>query len=195
MAGTVPCSTAPQGGCPSGQKCTTYDYVTTRCENNGSVARGAHCVQLPDDCNAGMLCVDEASGGTLTQCRPFCANDTHCGANGYCEIALGGNLRLCTNPCDPFQSGSCVSGLGCYLYGTERSDCVRAGTQPINGACTTFADCQPGLMCIPKGASGVCRTVCKMGGTGCAGIELCTPISDGSYTWRTYGACCANGVC
>lgn len=194
--GALPCTVAPQGGCPSGQKCTTYDYATTRCEQNGTAQRGGKCVQVPDDCVPGNLCVAETPDARLTQCRPFCSNDAQCGNGSYCDLPLiGGNMKVCTNPCDPQQATTCQSGLGCYLYGAEHSDCVPPGTKPLNGSCNSYADCQPGLMCIPKGTSGVCHSVCKIGGTACAGIEICTQISDGSYNWRTYGVCCPNGNC
>jgi hypothetical protein len=62
LAGVAPCVTAPQSGCAAGNKCSTYDYMTTTCAPDGQAARGATCTRTPDSCRAGGLCVEEAPG-------------------------------------------------------------------------------------------------------------------------------------
>jgi hypothetical protein len=197
MAGAPVCTTAPQSGCPDGFKCTSYDYATTTCDVAGQAARGTSCNQVPDSCQAGLLCVDESFGaGSPTQCRQFCAANSDCGTGSYCEIPLHGGLALCTQACDPTASATCEAGLGCYLYGAEHSDCVKAGSVAAGGKCASFSDCQPGLFCSVSGGSGHCYPVCRRANQGaCGSGSTCTIIRDNTYQWQTYGVCCPVAGC
>lgn len=196
LAGVAPCVTAPQSGCAAGNKCSTYDYMTTACAPDGQAARGATCTRTPDSCRAGGLCVEEAAAmpgaPAINACRQFCATDAQCGAGSYCLIPLAGSLRLCTQACDPTTTASCGAGLGCYLFGSEQSDCAVVGKAPLGGACTSFADCQAGLLC----SGGKCRTLCKRSlPAGCGAGQMCNIIKDNTFEWPTYGVCCPTAGC
>lgn len=197
MAGSAACTVVPQAGCPAGFKCTTYDYATTTCDFVGQAARGSQCGQTPDSCQAGLLCVNESmgTGSAPTQCRAFCNTDQDCGPASYCDIALHGGLALCTQACDPTVGTSCESGLGCYLYGAEHSDCVQPGTVAAGGACRAFSDCQPGLFCSITGGAGHCYPVCRRSTMACPAGSACTAIRDGNTQWQTFGVCCPPGGC
>lgn len=189
FAGSAPCQVWPQGGCPAGLKCTTYDYSTTVCDNDGTAARGATCTQGPDSCRAGSMCYRDTGNGA-TQCRQFCTANQDCGAKNDCVIDLnaGRTMKVCTQPCDPLVATSCASGLACYLYDAEHTDCVAAGQYALGAPCSSFFDeCQAGLTCI----SGRCRKVCKRAGGTCDAGQTCQPIDK----WVTYGVCCPSTGC
>lgn len=187
----VMCQLVPQAGCPAGLKCTTRDAVTTLCDPNGNLNRGELCVRREgaDDCYAGNACV--ANGNGTGMCRTFCRTDLDCGSRRYCELPLGTNgLVMCTQDCNALGAG-CPSGLGCYAYGREHTDCRAAGTKAEGQPCVRPEECQPGMACLGPAGGESCRKLCLRGNNGnCRNGQLCYNVnnSDGT-TWATYGVC------
>ncbi|MFO0577913.1 MAG: hypothetical protein U1A78_28220 [Polyangia bacterium] len=188
LAGMTACTVWPQSGCPAGFKCTTQDYSSTTCDTDGQAARGAACTQAPDSCKAGSLCFRDSISGA-TQCRQFCTSNTDCGARADCAIGLnvGNTLKVCTQACDPLAAGSCATGHACYLYESEHSDCVGAGSKAAGATCMYFDECQAGLTCI----NNRCRKVCKRASPSCDTGQTCAAIT----TWTSFGACCPSTGC
>ncbi len=195
---TCSCTVVTQLFCATDKKCTTRDGKVPTCEGKGAAARGAACTGSggADDCAAGLYCKAE---GAASLCRAFCNKDSDCGMNSFCDLSLAsGGLSVCTQPCAAAYPGSgCAVGLACHVEGEEHTNCEAPGASAEGGACTTSADCKTGLTCIDATFGGAkCRRVCNKGDmTGCGTGNTCFDIHNGSYNWKTYGACCPNGGC
>lgn len=185
------CGIVPQTDCPTSDKCTTHDNVTTTCDRAGTANRGDRCTTLAgvDNCAAGNLCAD--AGGGVGQCRSFCRVDNDCQGSGLCKLALGtSGLRLCTQLCNALGAG-CGMGLACYVFDAQDTDCLLPGTVNEGQACAISEDCQPGMACLGPAGAMRCYILCLRGfSSGCPGTEVCHDISnaDGSI-WSMYGMC------
>lgn len=191
------CSVTKQD-CGQGSKCSTHDSRSSVCDVDGNADRGMSCVNTgngsgpggPDDCSAGNVCVVESD--TLNQCRAFCASDADCGPGSYCYYLLGkGPFQLCTQPCSallPATSG-CQTGLACYVFGDEYTDCKTPGKVGANGQCISTFDCRPGYTCVATtGATGSCHQVCRFSND-CPSGTLCYDVQGSKGAWKTYGEC------
>lgn len=189
LAKITNCSILPQSGCPTTQKCTTRDGLTTVCDPEGPNTRGQVCTTTNnvDSCAKGLVCADAGKG--KGECRLFCATDADCGPRAYCQYTIDpGNFRLCSQACNAIYPGAgCAAGLGCYVAANERTDCKAPGTAGDNAPCTTATDCKPGMVCYGPVGSSVCHRVCKKGDPSqCLGTDECYNIQ----TWTSYGICC-----
>ncbi len=185
------CQLVPQSGCTTSQKCTTHDAVTTLCDPNGSVNRGERCTTQNgiDSCYAAAACAN--AGGGIGLCRSFCRTDNDCGTRSFCELPLGtAGIRLCTQACNALGAG-CPTGLACYAYNKEHTDCRLVGSAAEGQACVRPEDCQAGLACLGPLGGESCRKLCPRGNSAtCAGTKICRDVtySDGTV-WPTYGVC------
>lgn len=197
------CSIVPQGGCPTGQKCTTHDAKTSICDPNGTVARAKSCTYMGDldDCAAANICIVESM--TVNQCRRFCKADGDCAnTRSFCDFDLdtmGGGasiVKVCTEPCNAIYPGAgCGAGLACKVYGREHTDCQAAGSGGLNMPCGDALDCQGGLACIGPAGATVCRKVCPKGNsTSCGSGNTCFNVQSGTFVWPLYGVCCPSGA-
>lgn len=191
LAMQVMCQLVPQSGCLATQKCTSHDAATTLCDPNGSVNRGERCMTTDgvDNCYAGNACANQ--GNNIGLCRAWCRSDVDCGTRSYCELPLGtAGMRLCTQPCNVFGAG-CPSGLACYAYNTEHTDCRLPGTKAEGQACVRAEDCMAGMTCLGPAGGESCRKLCpRTTGAGCSTGQSCYIINNGDGTqWATYGFC------
>lgn len=194
------CSVVPQAGCPSGQKCTTRDAMTTICDPAGMSLRGQSCTVAAgvDSCSAGNVCIDE--GGGLSQCRAFCRTSMDCGdPRSFCDFPLGAPMafRVCTQPCNAIYPGvGCSAGLACVAYGLERTDCQAPGPSDAGQPCSSIRDCKGGMACVGPAGASVCRRICRRGDPSvCPALHLCVDVQAGAFVWPTYGVCCLAGFC
>lgn len=101
--------------------------------------------------------------------------------------------------CHPLFDWSCGCG---YSDTTYQWSCGSAGSSPLRGACDTWPDCGPGLLCTREtnAARGWCRTLCDEDadcapGSACARVGdsiacagYCLPLSECSLVWQECGA-------
>jgi hypothetical protein len=111
------------------------------------------------------------------------------------------NLGACAK-CNPKSSGECGFGSACRVTGaTSEPTCAPAGTKQQDEACTSAADCAPGLICGCGGADagtfgigdqcasggGACRLPCADWSRGqtwdCPNNMLCVGEGDGLYSY------------
>jgi len=187
------CNLVPQNGCMPTEKCTTHDAATTLCDPNGIINRGERCMTQDgiDNCFAGNACTNQ--GNTIGMCRSFCRTDGDCGTRSYCEIPLGtAGIRVCTQPCNALgNTAGCPSGLACYAYFTEHTDCRLPGNKTEAALCARLEDCLPGMACLGPGGAERCRKLCdRTTGAGCSVGQTCYLVTNGDGSnWPTYGFC------
>ena len=191
------CSLLPQSGCsgatpacdvtPASDGTTACRAVTSQGTSNN------HCL-VDTACKAGYSCVYD-SPIDVPWCARFCGGDSDClGTGSRCVSDLGGNVRSCSNACDPYGQTGCPTGMGCMAYdsnGGDFTDCIYQGTVPEQGACTTNRDCDTGLACVADGSVKRCLPLCHAGNSNtCPNGGTCLgfvhPIVIGAVT---YGAC------
>lgn len=187
----VMCQLVPQSGCLATQKCTSHDAATTQCDPNGSVNRGERCMSMDgiDSCYAGNACIDQ--GNRIGICRAWCRTDGDCGTRSYCELPLGtAGLRVCSQPCNVFGAG-CPSGLACYAYNTEHTDCRLPGSKTEGMPCVRPEECMAGMACLGPAGNESCRKLCpRSTGGGCGVGQSCFIVTNSDGTqWPTYGVC------
>ena len=194
------CDLTLLAGCPSGQacrlSCTGMGTGKTSCTAGvGTKQLGETCT-ADADCVPGFLCLTNScpNGTKLSTCRRACKSDPDCGAQSECGPvncdSAATPFGACAFTCDPTGGATtgCPTGLNCALFSGDRTTCVcRTGGMMMadGGACTTGADCQPGLICVQRGGASTCRPVCRMQGNDCAADRSCVSLPD----HRTYGAC------
>jgi hypothetical protein len=163
----------PPSGAPPRNECTA----------GGSGAPGTTC-NTNADCQPGTQCFNYAVTGCATKlCLRFCNTNDDCAAFGaggggpgsFCEGPVMCPTFLtayhtCTFNCDPRAAaastrGGCPGALVCVMPGSmDQVDCAcpeATRTKLENQACTTSADCAPGLLCNLMGTTRVCRPICR----------------------------------
>jgi hypothetical protein len=102
-----------------------------------------------DACPSGFQCETEIEHGTDTS---YCVSDDSAGTStGECPAGY----ELETEHAETF----------CKPHGDD--DGASGGSQPAGGACTSSADCAPGLECETETEHGVTTSVCRAhGGNG-----------------------------
>lgn len=111
--------------------------------------------------------------------------------------ASGDAQALClTTLCDPRSPDGCDEGR-CVLNAVEASCSLEAGSLGPGDACTSVADCAPGLACFRRDGGGVCGRICCprdhstcTEGMSCGGAGV---LVDGSET--NWGRCMAPRPC
>jgi len=200
---TPPCDPmAPAEICGAGKTCALVCDQDSRqemlCFSAGQVNPGDPCTYTTD-CLPGSECFEFKACSTAAQprktCRQFCNVDSDCGA-GSCNTSVSCNttstsLRLCSRPCDPTgdATGSCATGLFCFIYTGEITDCAcldQSRVGAVGVSCTTDENCQPGLMCVDRGGSKSCQTICQLSSPKCP-TGTCTRLTNPDY--QVFGAC------
>jgi hypothetical protein len=97
--------------------------------------------------------------------------------------------------CDPFTSGSCGAGLGCYPF-VEHPDgngcepqhygtvCAPAGSRIQGESCgDDTSHCAPGFVCVVGQRAGKrCSALCQLGkANGCSGGLLCSDLDVAGF--------------
>jgi hypothetical protein len=181
-------------------KCSrTEGESVGRC-NNGNACRGSGAICKPEgfSCNAENNCCT----GNVNQVPSACKQDLL----GIPRCAFAGE-------CDPdaavYQGQPCASsadccGLSCVpnpnpVDGGSPFVCGDGKCVPAGGACTTDADCCPGLPCVlePGSTHGVCGNT-PDGGVPEGGVPDAGPLPDGAIPeasipeagCATYGQTC-----
>jgi hypothetical protein len=181
--------------------CDSQSRPQTLCYASGVMRAGESCTDLTD-CMPGTECSDFKECSTAAQpvktCRQFCQSDADCGAGSACNTVISCDTtstqtRICSRPCNPTSPATegCASGLFCFIYGNEITDCACRGggrTGVVGDPCTTDENCQPGLMCVNRGgATGNCQTICQLATPTCPTGTTCTQLTNPVY--KVFGAC------
>ena len=167
------------------------------CADNNECAPGSQCFTFT------------AAGCSVMTCLRFCNNDdAMCGEQGaYCNVPIQCGttppFAACSRPCDPTGTGAvgCATGLSCFVYTGETTDCACAGQGDLGAACSqnsgcngeaNCAGCRAGLSCVvptgsAAGASGACRPICALAAPACPSGTTCHAF-EGS-THLVYGFC------
>ena len=202
MSGVMTCGPTKPNSCGPGMACylgCTGTVGAGRCSaSTGSKRVGELCSENAD-CESGSQCLAFPCG---RMCMKFCETDADCaGRNCYTDIPCGANkntgVRICSQTCDPRAAAmltGCQTGFACLIFPKEvvSCDCPQTRGQAGDGMdCTSFAECQPGLVCVGMGGpKPVCRPICKRSDNDCAAGRTCTEIQDDNQvSYVTWGAC------
>ncbi|HJX54247.1 MAG TPA: hypothetical protein VJ801_15885 [Polyangia bacterium] len=195
---------APTEICGAGKTCALVCDQNSQpemlCFPAGPMNPGDPCTYTTD-CLPGSECFEFNAPTCVTvaqpvkTCRQFCNIDSDCGA-GSCNSSVSckttsTSLHLCSRPCDPTgdATGGCAAGLLCFIYTGEVTDCAcldRSRVGAVGVSCTTDENCQPGLMCVDRGGSKSCQTICQLSSPKCA-TGTCTRLTNPDY--QVFGAC------
>jgi hypothetical protein len=205
---------APASACGTNQTCGLLcsdppdQPAVGMCYGAGLGKPGESCASN-NECEPGSQCFVAPGCGVKT-CLRFCNHDdTICGEqNAYCNVPIHcgstPSFAACSRPCDPTGIGSvgCATGLSCFVYAGETTDCACAGLGDVGAACTQnsactgetgCAGCRAGLSCVvPSGSaagltSGACRPICALAAPVCPSGTTCHAF-NGS-TNLVYGFC------
>jgi hypothetical protein len=192
-----------------GLLCSAGQPAVGMCYAAGAGKAGDTCASN-NDCSAGSQCFTfSAVGCSVMTCLRFCNHsDAACGeANAFCNVPIhcgttSPDFAACSRPCDPTGSGTvgCATGLSCFVYAGETTDCACAGLGDVGAPCTQnsgcngeagCAGCRTGLSCVvPTGSTtsaGNCRPVCSLASPSCPSGTTCRAFS--SSTRMLYGFC------
>ncbi len=118
-----------------------------------------------------------------------CVSDIDCGTPTFCQ-PLSGSQSVCSQTCNPTQSGACPSGFACQKYqgSTTQGACIKStgsgttGTKDLGETCAASAECKSQL-CVNSGGQTTCEQPCTTDGN-CASGETCS-----KFVGKSYGAC------
>lgn len=213
-SGTSPLSCdpyAPASACGAGRTCGLLcsggEPAIGMCYAAGAGTPGQVCTSN-NECAPGSQCFTFSAtevGCSVRTCLRFCNNDdTACSEPAaYCNVPIECGTTppfvACSRPCDPTGSGSvvCATGLACFVYEHETTDCACPGLGAAGSACTRnqgcsgeigCAGCAAGLSCVfPVGGPGACRPICSLATGNCPSGTTCHAF-EGS-TRLLYGFC------
>jgi hypothetical protein len=199
------CDTAPQCGCPAGQRCTVQNTQgISSCVPDGTTQQYQSC-STGTECVAGTECVGSA-------CKPFCNTTADCpGTLRECVqvtyTPTGGTptpipgFMICSSGCAlEAPQALCGPGLGCYATSDPptATDCAAAGTGVGVDACCVTPPCNDpdpmdGTKCAPAHVcltTGDCRKWCRVGFPGDCPSGTCTGFTTPYLVNGTqYGVC------
>ena len=201
---------APAAACGAGQTCgllcNAGEPAVGMCYAGGAGKPGEVCAGN-SDCQPGSQCFTfTAVGCQVMTCLRFCNNDdAACAETGaYCNVPIACGttppFAACSRPCEPTGNGTagCASGLGCFVYADETTDCACPGVGILGASCSQnqgcngeagCAGCKAGLSCvIPSGGtSGICRPMCTLAAPACPTGTTCNAFAGS--TKKLYGFC------
>jgi hypothetical protein len=195
---------APATICGDGKTCALVcdanSQPETLCFAAGQGKPGDACAGTAD-CATGSECFEFSTCSTAAQpvktCRQFCNSDSDCGAGSSCKASVScaqtsTAFRLCSRPCDPIgdATGGCANGLSCFIYTNEITDCACRDTSrggAVGVSCDTDENCQPGLMCVNRGGTKSCQTICRLINSSCPSGTACAQLTNPDY--QIFGAC------
>ncbi|HWO11001.1 MAG TPA: hypothetical protein VNN80_16010, partial [Polyangiaceae bacterium] len=164
VAGAEPCS--------AGEGCAPSASGSSACQPQpGSSEFGGACLE-DVNCAPGLFC------GEYGTCRRYCLDDADCGS-GVCSPFVparrAGDLSVgfCATSaqCDPAHphsprdgASTCAVDAGCAPSELPDGEGGCVARNPSGGArydaCSTGADCQPGLFCGTGDLAGICNAYC-----------------------------------
>ncbi len=162
------------GSCPSGTCALTA--ATPGCVTGvGDAGEGDPC-GTTTDCTTGLGCFAQGDGGI---CGRLCCpgDDAACGTGEQCAgtgmlvdgVDTPWGRCLASRSCDVLHPAeTCEPGEGCYIVSaTGDTECLRAGSADVGGACTAQNDCAAGLFC--GGLTHMaCLRICSLADAGAA---------------------------
>jgi len=185
-----------------GLLCSAGQPAVAMCYAAGTGKAGEVCASN-NDCEPGSQCFTfSAVGCSVSTCLRFCDhNDAACGEpNAFCNVPIpcgttSPDFAACSRPCDPTGRGTagCATGLSCFVYDGETTDCACAGLGDGGASCTQNSGCRTGLSCVvPTGSAtstntGICRPVCSLASPSCPSGTTCHAFN--SSTRPLYGFC------
>jgi hypothetical protein len=194
-----------------GLLCNQGEPAVGMCYASGGGSPGDTCASN-NDCAPGSQCFTfSAVGCSVMTCLRFCDhNDAACGETGtYCNVPIvcgttSPSFAACSRPCDPTGIGTigCATGLGCFVYADESTDCACPGFGAVGSPCTQNSGCngEPGCAGCAAGAScvvptqtdagaggGTCRPICNLAAPSCPSGTTCHAFDQS--TRRLYGFC------
>ncbi len=140
------------------------------------------------DCEAGLVCLRDATTATTAHCRRACNRTTNVGCEPLgteyeCRtMVTQSNWGACTMLpplCDPYTQAPCVAAEACQPFlrrtGTWEFRCRIAGAAGIGDPCGPGTACGRGLACIIDNATQAtaCREYCMNDGD-CTAPASCT---------------------
>jgi hypothetical protein len=201
----------PASACGAGQTCgllcSADEPAVGMCYAAGAGIPGQSCTGN-NECATGSQCFTFSAtevGCSVRTCLRFCNHDdTACAEPAsYCNVPIECGTTppfvACSRPCDPTGSGTvgCATGLACFVYADETTDCACAGLGAEGALCTRnqgcsgeagCAGCAAGLSCVfPAGQPGACRPICNLTTPNCPSGTTCHAF-EGS-TRLLYGFC------
>jgi hypothetical protein len=212
--GTLACDPYnPAAACGADQTCGLLcddnQPAVGMCYLTGPGKPGDICT-TNNDCVPGSQCFSfTAVGCSVMTCLRFCNNnDALCGEQGaYCNVPIQCGITpsflACSRPCDPTGTATtaCATGLACFVYTGDTTDCACAGLGDIGATCTQnsgcngesgCSGCRAGLSCVVPtsstgGTTGTCRPICSLATPICPTGTTCHAFD--SSTRKLYGFC------
>jgi hypothetical protein len=204
---------APADACGANRTCellcTSTDPAASMCYGSGAGQPGDSCAGN-GSCAPGSQCFTfTATGCNVKTCLRFCTGDSTCAdASAFCNVPIpcgnGPRFSACSRPCDPTVTinNGCATGLSCFVYPGETTDCACPGFGSAGAGCTQNSGCNgepgcsgcaAGFSCvIPTGtdagaSNGVCRPACKLAAPTCPSGTACHPFDNASR--KVFGFC------
>ncbi|MEY3014001.1 MAG: hypothetical protein RIT45_2736, partial [Pseudomonadota bacterium] len=165
----------------------------------------ANCPKVVDDGPSGEIyvgqipCQNSVCAGAPTsvptgggKLGDGCTSDSNCDAPTFCQ-PISSSSAVCSQNCNPQQSGSCPGGFGCVAYqgSTTQGACIAGaggggggggGTKNVGETCNSSAECKTQL-CVQSGGKTTCEVPCTASAQ-CPSGQTCQLFSG-----KTYGAC------
>lgn len=169
--------------CPAGESACDGECLDTTTDDANCGSCGHTCSDM-EFCEGGA-CV-ACGGRNQPCCSGVCERGLTCGTD------VPGGLCIANDVCYfPRPAGSCPPGQACFVsIAAGFAFCAeRTGSLPQGSACTTYTECENGLVCT----EGRCQRVCYPLESGrCPGLAMCPSASWGACCGGLGFACCGS---
>ena len=155
--------------------CTDWDNGFSICVQNGSLAEGATCDPMNNECAVGLVCRETgpSSGVCSKLCDPFAASPG-CGVGEFCGEPFTTREWICSDELD--QTAPNDPWVECFDPGLICDDATR---------------------CLDLGSINGCMKYCRPGESDCAGVSTANgPTTCNAFSFpgqRAIGLC--DGAC